>query len=84
MKNPSIEIDEDYWGTYHIEKNMTIEVPYKKVVTSDDWLPCCFGGYMTMPTYYQKGGKGFGSNVKGVFDCTCFKAPTTAEFPRVY
>ena len=27
-KNPSIEIDEDYWGTYHIEKNMTLEVPY--------------------------------------------------------
>ncbi len=27
-RNPSIEIDEDYWGTYHIEKNMTLEVPY--------------------------------------------------------
>jgi hypothetical protein len=37
-----------------------------------------------MPTNYQKGGKGFGSNVKGVFDCTCFKAPTQAQFPRIY
>jgi len=74
-KNPSIEIDEDYWGTYHIEKNITLEVPYKKIVKSDDWLPCCFGGYLTMPTYYQKASKGFGSNVKGIFDCTCWKQP---------
>jgi hypothetical protein len=74
-KNPSIEIDEDYWGTYHVEKNITIEVPYKKITKSDDWLPCCFGGYLTMPTYYQKASKGFGSNVKGIFDCTCWKEP---------
>jgi hypothetical protein len=74
-KNPNIEIDEDYWGTYHIEKNITLEVPYKKVWKTDDWLPCCFGGYLTMPTYYQKGPKGYGSNVKGVFDCTCWKQP---------
>jgi hypothetical protein len=83
-KHPAIEIDEDYWGTYHIEKNMTLEVPYKRITSSDDWLPCCFGGYMTMPTYYQRGTYGFGSNVKGVFDCTCFRAPMQAEFPRVY
>ncbi|OPY49546.1 MAG: hypothetical protein A4E48_02228 [Methanosaeta sp. PtaU1.Bin060] len=83
-KHPAIEIDEDYWGTYHIEKNMTLDVPYKRIEASDDWLPCCFGGYMTMPTYYQKGSYGFGSNVKGVFDCTCFKALEQAEFPRVY
>lgn len=83
-KNPAIEIDEDYWGTYHIEKNITLEVPYKKITTSDDWLPCCFGGYLTMPKYYQKGKTGFGSDVKGVFDCTCYKVPTVAQFPRVY
>jgi hypothetical protein len=74
-KNPQIEIDEDYWGTYHIEKNITIEVPYKKITKADDWLPCCFGGYLTMPKYYQATTKGFGSNVKGIFDCTCWKAP---------
>ncbi|MFZ2471900.1 MAG: hypothetical protein WAW52_08170 [Methanothrix sp.] len=81
-KNPSIEIDEDYWGTYHIEKNMTLEVPYHLIQKSEDWLPCCFGGYLTLPTTYAKdlGLKG----AKGVFDCTCFKAPTVAEFPRTY
>ncbi|MDD4650746.1 MAG: hypothetical protein PHQ34_00800 [Methanothrix sp.] len=81
-RNPSIEIDEDYWGTYHIEKNMTLEVPYHLIQKSEDWLPCCFGGYLTLPVTYR-GDLGL-KGAKGVFDCTCFKAPTTAEFPRVY
>ncbi len=81
-KNPSIEIDEDYWGTYHIEKNMTLEVPYHLIQKSEDWLPCCFGGYLTMPTNVV--GKMGLKGAKGVFDCTCFKAPTQAQFPRTY
>jgi hypothetical protein len=80
-KYPSVKVDEDYWGTYDIEKNMTLEVPYKSVISADDWIPCCFGGYLTMPKYYAAGTKGFGSNVKAVFDCTCSKYTTTAEFP---
>ncbi|NPV61391.1 MAG: hypothetical protein HPY61_01970 [Methanotrichaceae archaeon] len=80
-KNPAIEIDEDYWGTYHIEKNMTLEVPYKKIIKGEDWLPCCFGGWNDMRYYDQKG---FGASTKGVFDCTCYKVPVTAQFPRVY
>jgi len=39
---------------------------------------------LTMPAFYQMDSKGFGSNVKKVFDCTCFTAPTEAQFPRVY
>ena len=81
-KDPSIEIDEDYWGTYHIEKNMTLEVPYRLIQKGEDWLPCCFGGYLTMPTSYLGDAKLKGA--VGVFDCTCFKAPTQAQFPRVY
>jgi len=79
-KNPSIEIDEDYWGTYHVEKNMTLEVPYYLKQTSDDWLPCCFGGYDSMTTYDKKAFK----SAAGIFDCTCFKAATQAEFQRTY
>ena len=41
-RNPAIEIDEDYWGTYHIEKNMTLRCPTHLVQKSEDWLPCCF------------------------------------------
>jgi hypothetical protein len=79
-RKPDIEIDEDYWGTYHIEKNMTLEVPYYKKTVYDDWLPCCFGGFDSM-AYVDK--KIFKS-ATGVFDCTCFKAPTQAQFPRIY
>lgn len=81
-RKPAIEIDEDYWGTYHIEKNMTLEVPYSLVQKGEDWLPCCFGGYLTIPTAYLGDSKLKGA--KGVFDCTCFKAPTQAQFQRVY
>jgi hypothetical protein len=81
-KSPLIEIDEDYWGTSHIEKSMTLEVPYYKKTSSDDWLPCCSGGYLTMPASYIGDAKL--KSAKGVFDCTCFKAPNEAQFPRVY
>mgnify|MGYP007124305881 FL=1 len=79
-RDPAIEIDEDYWGTYHIEKNMTLEVPYKVTCKSDDWLPCCFSGFEDMTPYDKK----YIKSATGVFDCTCFKAPTVAQFPRVY
>ena len=82
MKNPSIEIDEDYWGTSHIEKNMILDVPYYKKTSSDDWLPCCSGGYLTMPASYIGDAKL--KSAKGIFDCTCFVAPTHAQFPKVY
>jgi hypothetical protein len=75
---PAIEIDEDYWGTYHIEKNMTLETPYYLKQTKDDWLPCCFGGFADMNTLDKKVFK----SATGVFDCTCFKVPTQAQFPR--
>ena len=41
---PMIEIDEHYVGTFHIEKNMSIDVPYKHERTPKDWLSCCIGG----------------------------------------
>ena len=47
-RRPMIEIDEHYVGTFTIEKNMTLEVPYKKVEEWSDWLSCCIGGCDTM------------------------------------
>jgi len=79
-QDPAIEIDEDYWGTYHIEKNMTLEVPYHVTCKKDDWLPCCFAGFDDMNPLDKKVFK----SATGVFDCTCFKAPTVAQFPRAY
>ena len=40
-RNPMVEIDENYVGTFHIEKNMTLEVPYKHEWVTKDWLSCC-------------------------------------------
>jgi len=63
---PAVEIDEDYFGTYHVEKNMTLEVPYSKNKPTYDWLPCtCNGGWDDM-TPHDK----VYHSAKGFFDCT--------------
>ncbi|MGB3944469.1 MAG: hypothetical protein WBK88_06745 [Methanothrix sp.] len=44
-RNPMIEIDENYIGTFTINKKMALDVPYKLVVEENrDWLSCCIGG----------------------------------------
>jgi hypothetical protein len=71
-------IDEFYRGSFSLEKKMKISIVRTLTSNDDDWLPCCFGGYLTEPTYYQKGPKGFGSNLTNIFDCTCFKPISSA------
>jgi len=41
-KNPSLEIDEEYVGTYHIYKNMTLSSPHS---LDAEIFGCCAGGY---------------------------------------
>jgi hypothetical protein len=73
-RDPLIEVDEDYVGTFTISKNMTLEVPYDRVITSAGWLSCCFGGLEDVNP------KDYKWLESGIADCTCFVAPTTAEF----
>lgn len=73
-------IDEDYRGTYYITKNMSHKEIYTLKRLTDDWLPCCSGGFSDMNVLDKKPFK----SAAGVFDCTCYVAPTSAEFPRVY
>jgi hypothetical protein len=40
-KDPSMEMDEDYVGTYHIVKNMTVTTGQDSVSKSYNWLDCC-------------------------------------------
>jgi hypothetical protein len=40
-QDPDLEIDEDYVGTYHIFKNMTINSSYDWKASTDSWLGCC-------------------------------------------
>jgi hypothetical protein len=44
-KNPAIEIDEEYIGTYHISKNITFNEMDRKLVSTDSWLNFCSGNY---------------------------------------
>lgn len=49
-KNPELEIDEDYLGTFHIDKNMSIYRLYSIIPNSEPWLPCCMESYFDI--YY--------------------------------
>lgn len=64
-KNPLIEIDENYVGTFKLTKNM--EVSMAKCVSKPrpDWLSCCIGGYGSMEDYDKEWGE------EEIFDCTC-------------
>jgi hypothetical protein len=75
--NPAVEIDEDYFGTYHVEKNMTLVVPYSRNKPTYDWLPCScmttpggIGGWSDMFPTDQKA-----HSAKGFFDCTSCPFP---------
>jgi hypothetical protein len=47
-KNPLIEIDENYIGTFKITKNMEICTSCSGSKPRADWLSCCIGGYGNM------------------------------------
>jgi len=48
-KNPAIEIEEEYIGTYHISKNFAINNSYSRNSFKDGWLNCCAGIYDIYP-----------------------------------
>lgn len=68
--DPDIDIDQAYTGTFNFATKMNLTVPIYKSVSEDYWLPCCSGGWEDM-RYSDK--KGFGTDAKGIFDCTCPK-----------
>lgn len=88
---PLAEGDERYYGTYNISRNIKMNsifydndnLPFdyyenlpNYVRGGDDWMPCCSGGYLALPTSYKKD---FGSNVEDVFDCTCYKSTSAHQ-----
>jgi hypothetical protein len=40
-KNPAVEIEEEYVGTYHITKNFTINNSFSRIRAFDGWQNCC-------------------------------------------
>ena len=70
-KKPAVEMDEDYFGTYHVEKNLTMNVPYSRQAVGCDWLPCsCNEGWNDMALHDQRY-----HSAKGFFDCTSCPFP---------
>ncbi len=64
-KYPMIDIEEDYIGTFSIQKNMEFCAnKYAKPVRAD-WLSCCIGGYGEMADEDKVWGE------EEIFDCTC-------------
>jgi len=64
-KNPIVEIDENYVGTFKIQKNMEFTACKVAKKPRPDWLSCCIGGYATMADDDRMWGE------KEIFDCTC-------------
>ncbi|MGV8174410.1 MAG: hypothetical protein ACP5OU_01765 [Methanothrix sp.] len=79
-KKPLILIDEDYIGSYHIEKNMSLyTVSDDEEEELDSWLPCCSGGFSDMSYLDAETFK----SASGIFDCTCFRVQEKAQCPWV-
>lgn len=67
---PNIAIDEDYTGTFNLATKMNLTLPVTEILSEDEWLPCCSGGWTDMMNTDKKA---FGVDAKGIFDCTCPK-----------
>lgn len=70
--------DERFVGVYDIVKNIRMKSRFDLDKKEDSWLPCCYGGYLSLPVTYR-GDLGL-KGAKGIFDCTCFDVPAKAQF----
>jgi hypothetical protein len=77
--NPDIDVDQVYTGTFEFATKMNLTVPVYKSVSEDYWLPCCSGGWEDMMNSDKKG---FGTDAKGIFDCTCPKGLAKDQYPQ--
>lgn len=64
-KKALIEIDENYIGNFHVQKNMEICISKSHAWPGEDWLPCCHGGFADIPYAKMLQGE------TGIFDCSC-------------
>jgi hypothetical protein len=75
------ELEQDFKGNFTIAQKLSHNIDLRTKDVDDDWLTCCYGGYLTMPKWYQMGTRGFGSDVRSVFDCTSCFEPATPQLP---
>lgn len=62
--------EERFIGDYDISKNISMMSYNDGAANSDEWMPCCSGGYFSM-SVGERGDLGF--DAMGVFGCTCSK-----------
>ena len=79
LKDPIIEVDNDYIGNFQVQKTMKLEITKSKSSWADDWLPCCHGGFFDMLSY--KFDKQYAGQ-KGIFDCTCRNTSISTMKPK--
>lgn len=77
------EGEERYVGNYNISRSIHIKSDFEKPdlenSTPEDWLPCCFAGYIDM----SQVDRGYlGLEAREVFDCICSKVSLEAEVAR--
>jgi len=67
-RDPLVDIEEDYIGTFKITKEMEVCTTDGKTKSSDskDWLSCCFGGYGGMDDHDKVGVEDC------FFNCQCY------------
>jgi len=51
-RSPSVEVDEDYIGTYHIYKNISLGSDNVQRNSSESWLDCCKSSYFAINRQY--------------------------------
>ena len=73
------EGEERYIGLYNISRHIHMNLDFQNNSHNYDWMSCDLCGWDTM-NYYDK--KSFGASTKGMFDCTCFKVPSIAQFQQ--
>jgi hypothetical protein len=66
--------DERFVGTFDIDRQVHMSSEFKDLNTTDEWLPCCSGGFLDMPAWEQK----VWQSKAGIFDCTCYTPPKKA------
>ncbi|VVB71366.1 Uncharacterised protein [uncultured archaeon] len=77
---PTLMMETDYTGTYHIETNLKLYTEEEDPDEEEDyWLPCCSGGFLDMNLLEQFEKK----SARGIFDCTCFLVPKAAQFSKI-
>ena len=68
LKDPLIEIDNDYTGNFQVQQTMKLDISKTAPIWMEDWLPCCSGGFFDIPSHNFDKERG---SQKGIFDCTC-------------